>query len=187
MLWILQTYDNEIRQIRQRDKLGELQFIEYNPEAFKDTMFDIEVVAGVETPTGRVAKEEAAVEKFKEGIYGIEDVMKNSADPDKQDVIENFYRREGLETLMQKQEAINKAFNQFESLVDKAIRQYDARETNGEVWIDSLEEEQMAELIKEFPELMNTGEWEHVPTEYQNRILEVFKIKPESLQEAVAM
>jgi hypothetical protein len=114
MVNMIQIYDSELSQIREKNIEGEYEFVQYDPQGvydvngnqegspefdptsaktLRDSEFDIEVASGSRYPGGRLAKEERALELFQAGIYGIEDVVKALDEPDKQSIIERFYQR----------------------------------------------------------------------------------------------
>lgn len=167
VLWILQTYDRETRTIRQITEQGEHEFIPYDGEAVSKGKFDVEVVAGTRAPTGRIADEERAKEKFSMGIYGIEEYVNASAEPNKRQVIESWYRRQGLDQAMQRQTELNQAMEQFVPMVEMALQAPEA-------FAGSPEEEQAADMLKQYPELLQTGEFDALPAAIKERMLMVF-------------
>lgn len=188
IIWLLQTYDNEVISIRNQNKAGEYDFTDYDPKGsydaaglqenddkfnketaktMKDSNFDIEVVAGARLPSGRIPAEERAITLFEKGIYGIEAAVNALSEPDKQDLIEDYYKREGLKQIVERQEQLNEGFKEFEKLVDKALNET-------EEWQGSLEEEKMIDLLKQFPDFLNTREFEVLPEGVKERVMAVF-------------
>jgi hypothetical protein len=116
---LVKAYDKEARMIRVRDQAsGSWQFIEYDPnmmvdeegnvyksneipphkqlKSLRDTNFDVQVTTGFREPTGRSYVKQEAMEKFKLGIYGIEDYAMASNEPNKEELIQRFYKRQGI-------------------------------------------------------------------------------------------
>lgn len=189
IVWLIQQYDEEIVSIREREANGEFKFVKFDPVnryvntnnldevakaeedstegmSLKDSKLDIEVVTGTRLPSGRVASEERAINLYKEGIYGIEAVVRALAESNKKDIIEDYYKRKGLEELVKYQEERNKAFKEFEKLVDKAL--------NDEEWEGTLEERQMQKLILQFPDFLQTMEFEALTDEQKERVFSGF-------------
>lgn len=167
LVWMLKTYDTEVRTLRKATESGAYEFIPYDPTSVRGKSFDIQVVAGTRMPTGRYADEERAKEKFAAGIYGIEDYVNASSEPNKQQIIEGWYRRQGLEMAKAHQEELNEAMAQFEPLVEMAVQAPDR-------FAGSPEEEQAAALVQRYPELLQTGEFEALPAGVKERVLMVF-------------
>ncbi len=113
ILWLIQNADQKMINIR-TELEDEYDFMEVDPNAIcdlngndeKNEEFDknsgvklvnsalgVSVVAGVSMPTGKLASEQIAREKFKEGIYGIEEYVFNSTEPNKQQLIERYRKR----------------------------------------------------------------------------------------------
>ena len=198
---ILQEYDEESKKIRIQAESGGYTYVDYDPaglyqikedgeaekveegaeggRSIKDTKFDIEIVAGVSQPAGRVASEERALAMFQESIYGIEEVMKHSTDPDKQGVINRFYRRMGIKGLADRFDERNKAYTEFKKLTEKA------RKTPDE-WMNTIFEKRAAGMLLMFPDFLETDEFNYLPMQFKKRLLLVFQRDPEPLEEAAA-
>lgn len=199
---ILQEYDEEARQIRIEAENGGYTYVEYDPVGLyqikedgeaekvteggrniKDTKFDIEIVAGVSQPAGRVASEERALAMFKEQIYGIEEVMKHSSDPDKQAIINSYYRRMGIKGLADRFDERNKAYTEFKKLTEKARKAAEGGEVE---WLGSIDEKRAAGMLLVFPDFLETDEFNYLPMNFKKRLLLVFQHDPEPLEEAAA-
>lgn len=195
---VLQEYDEESRSIRnqaqdggytyvtydpaglyQVDENGEMQKVEKDGRSIKDTKFDIEIVAGISQPAGRVASEETALNKFKQGIYGVEEVVKHGADTNKQEVINNYYRRQGIEALAARFDERNKAYTEFKKLTEKARKAAEGGEVQ---WIDSIDEKRAAGMLLVFPDFLETDEFNFLPMNFKKRLLLVFQHDPEPLE-----
>jgi hypothetical protein len=159
---MLQMYDDEIIAIREKDADGQYEFVEYDPNAaydsegrsegdtqfdittaktLKDSKFDIEVAAGFRLPSGRVANEERALNLFQLGIYGIEQVADALNEPNKQELIQNFYDRMGASQEGEGGEELPpEVVEQFQALASKASP-------------GSPEEDQLMQLLEQFPQL----------------------------------
>jgi len=185
--YLLQNLDEEVKEIRdytatepaytlydplsRYDKYGRREgeegFDETTAKTIRDAKFEVEVVTGIRLPSGRFEDEARRIEKFKAGIYGIEDVTIYEQNRD--EIISRYYQRMGLAQLKERQEALNEAYNQFTQLISKSL-------STEKQWIGSPEEETMARLLKQFPELLNTEDFANLPLKYKNNLLEVFKI-----------
>ena len=181
---LLQEYDEEAREIRNIGKDGTSQFSQYDPNAkmdpngltegegfdgenaksVRDTTFDIEVVSGTRMPTGRFAREDIAKQKFIDGIYSIEDYVNASDEPNKADMIANYYKKNGLEQLVAFQGRREKAFAKLEKLVGKAL-------ADQENFTGSDQEFALLELIRDFPDFLNTEEFMALPVEIRERVI----------------
>lgn len=195
---ILQEYDEESKSIKIQAENGGYTYVNYDPKglyqiedgqaekvesggkSIKDTKFDIEIVAGVSQPAGRVASEERALAMYKEGVYGVEEVMKHSTDPDKEEVINRFYRRTGIKDLADRFDERNKAYTEFKKLTEKA-------RSNPEEWINSIDEKRAAGMLLAFPDFLETDEFNYLPMNFKKRLLIVFQREPEPLEETGAV
>lgn len=197
---ILQEYDEESRSIRTQAEDGSHEYITYNPrglykieggeatevgegeeggKSIQDTKFDIEIVAGISQPAGRVANEERASELFKAGVYGIEEVVKHIADPNKQQVVNNYYRRMGIQEQAVKFDEMNKSYTDFKKLTEKA-------RNAPEEWMNSIDEKRAAGMILAFPNFLETDEFNYLPMNFKQRLLLVFQHDPEPLEGVAA-
>jgi hypothetical protein len=167
ILWIMKQYDREARTLRAVTGEGGLAFLPYDGAETARRRFDVEVVAGTRLPSGRLATEELAKEKFKEGIYGIEEYAAAVNEPNKKQLIEGWYRRQGLDLAMNRQAELNKAMERFTQLVGAAREAPDA-------FAGSPEEEQTAQLLMQYPELLQTGEFAALPAGVKERMMGVF-------------
>ena len=161
MVQMLQVYDNEIRQIREKGADGNFEFVEYDPVGMydaegnkpempgfdqesagvlQDSNFDIEVAAGFKMPSGRVANEERALKLYELGIYGIERIADALNEPDKQELIQQFYQRQGIATDSSTGSVPPEVVQEVQQLVETA--------TPG-----SPEEQRLTEILAEYPEL----------------------------------
>lgn len=188
IIWILQTYDEEVISVREIDEYGKKKFPEYDPvgifdvqglregdegfdettaQSMKDSHFDIEIVGGVRLPSGRVANEQRALELFKEGIYGIKPTVMALSEPNKGDLIDDYNERQGVQQIIERQEKLNEAFKEFEKLIGIALK-------SPEEWSGGLDEGKLAEMLQEFPEFLNSDEFEALPDELKKRLLLIF-------------
>jgi hypothetical protein len=164
---LLQTFDKEIIKIRTSTSTTDYQFVTYDPigkynaqgelteegKSIKDTQFDIDIVAGVELPAGRVAAEERAIQLFQIGA--------------RQEVVDDYNKRQQIQIVTQRIEQLNEITPQFDELITHA------NSGNGE-WTGSKDEEQLALLIKQFPELLGTDGFQGLPVENKQRLLVMF-------------
>ena len=160
MVQLIQVYDTEIRSIRERSADGSYEFTQFDPETpldkdgnapnsvdfdpttaktLQDSNFDIEVAAGFKTPSGRVANEERALNLYQLGIYGIERIADALNEPNKQELIQEFYQRQGIAQGDQAQ-IPPELIEEVQALMEVA--------TPG-----SSEEQRLAEILTEYPEL----------------------------------
>lgn len=182
---MLQEYDTSAHEIRKQGMKGTPEFVPYNPNmkvdtngvpegqegfntesarSLKDTAFDIQVVAGTRMPAGRFAREDIAKEKFKEGIYGIEQYAMASDEPNKEQLIKDYYKSKGLEQLVAFQEEREKAFGKLEKFVGRALE-------DTESFIGSDQEFLLLELVQDFPDFLNTEEFQALPKEIKERVI----------------
>jgi len=147
---LIQTYDDQILSLRERYSGGDFEFKEFNPQAvdektgktFSEGQFDITVATGFRQPSGRLAAEERALKLYELGVYGVEDIVMALNEPNKQDLIERFYKRQ-QEAQMQQQggeQIPPEVIEQFQQLVEIAQP-------------GTPEEEQLREMMEQYPEL----------------------------------
>jgi len=186
IVWLLQNYDEEVMMIRDRNAKT-LSYIEYNPnkkydaqglpegeegfnpnmaKTLKDAKCEIEITQGIKAPIGRFDTEQRAVQKFKDGIYGIEEVINSLAETNKESIIDNYYKRQGLLEMKQRQEQLTKVYGEFQNFVEKAMSE------NGE--FTDIDENNMSNMIKIYPEFLNTDEFGMLPMEVKDRLLTIF-------------
>jgi len=205
---VLKTMDREIIEIRKKDANGQNEFVQYNPKmkidskgvpegeeefnaedpemrGLADSKLEVEVVAGMSQPGGRVATEARAIEKFEKGIYGIEQVVNSLAEPNKKEIIDGWYQRNGLMAMKQEAGEMEKAQGEFRKYIDEAMKSVDEQITDEQTnrqaaWIGSLDEERLAQLLKQFPKLMGTEEFQVLPDEYKERLITVFLRKDDT-------
>ena len=160
MVEMIQVYDTEIRSIRERSADGAYQFTDYDPQGvydvnglspdmegfdistaktLQDSNFDIEVATGFRTPSGRVANEERALNLYQLGIYGIERIADALNEPNKQELIQEFYQRQGIATGSQ-QSVPPEVVDEVEMLMQSAQP-------------GSQEETRLMEIVTQYPEL----------------------------------
>ena len=177
MVNLMQIYDTEISEIREKNPTGAYEFVKYDPQGvfdaqgnaegtpefdptsakrLMDSEFDVEVASGSRYPGGRLAKEERAIELFTSGIYGIEDVVRALDEPDKQDLIERFYQRQGMVAPEQQQQEADQ-MQQVIEMVNQAGS-------------GSPEEEQLAQMIMEQPDLMSSEQLQALDPAIMERI-----------------
>lgn len=191
---VLQEYDKDAKSIRKMADDGGYTYVDYDPvglykiqdgkgvedkeggKSIKDTNFDIEIVAGASQPAGRVAIEERAMYMFEKGVYGVEEVVKNISDSDKQAIVNNYYRRQGIQDLAARFDQRNEAYTDFKKLTEKA-------RNVPEEWVDSIEEKRAAGMLLVFPDFVETDEFNYLPMTFKKRLLLVFQREPEELSE----
>lgn len=152
---LIKIYDEEMVTIRERDTAGQYQFVQYNPMArydadgnedkdgklLEESQFDISVATGFRIPTGRMAKEEQALERFQMGVYGIEQVVEALNEPNKQELIESYYQRQGMQ--MQEEGGVDpEILEKFKELVGRAFP-------------GTPEEDELNAMLTQHPELLN--------------------------------
>ena len=157
----------------------------------KDSQLEITVVGGTQMPAGRVATEERALRLFEAGIYGIEQVVQALAEPDKQGIIDAWYQRQGIQAMAERQKALVEITPEFEKYVDQAIAAYQkiqepqaAPKEGGappapvvDEWVGSLDEERLADILRQFPEYLKTPDFNALPVEYKRRLLMDFMVE----------
>jgi len=184
MVNLIQIYDTEISQIREKNIEGQYEFVEYNPQGvfdangnpegspefdplsaktLQDSEFDIEVASGSRYPGGRLAKEERALELFQAGIYGIEDVVKALDEPDKQSIIERYYERMSAMQGGEEQAQANPVSEELGALVQQA----------NQTGIGSEEEAMLFQLIMQQPELLQDPVLQELDPAIMERITQV--------------
>ena len=183
VLWLMQNTDQDMINLRSELE-GQYDFMKVDPTAVYDlngndvdseefdeesgmklidSALEVSVVTGATLPTGKLAGEQIAREKFREGIYGIEEYAFNSNEPNKQQLIDGFRKREGVQQSLQRIEALTKAIKEFERLAQKAIG-------STSEFIGSIDESSMADLFIQFPEIMKEYSFTLLPTEVQDRL-----------------
>jgi hypothetical protein len=110
-----------------------------------------------------VAQEQMAMEKFKMGLYGVEDVFNESNETDKQGKIQRWYERQGLQEAKANQDAMAQALPQFQQAIQQLLA--DPEAVKG-----SPQEEQIAEMIYQMPQLITSDEFAQIPQELKDRL-----------------
>lgn len=162
IIWILKTYDDEVRTIREKDALtGQYIFKTYDPvnaydrdgnqteegRTMQDSEFEVEAVAGFHLPSGRAAAEERALSLWDKGIYGIERLAKALNETDKEGLIKEWYERQGVNAPIDAE-----VKEQFKEMV----MQYAAAVANG----DYAElENKIFEVLQQYPQLVTTMDY----------------------------
>lgn len=187
---LLQMLDEEVISIRTAGVNKQYEFAKYDPtgmylpdgqqvpleqqvappegaKTIKDTNFDIDVVAGIELPQDREANEEKAFKLFEVGALDVEGLLKMLNIPNRQDLIKNYDRKQQQDIVTQRIEGLNVITPEFEKLISSANVQ------NGE-WVGSKEELQLAELLKEFPELLGTDGFQILDATKKQRLMAIF-------------
>ncbi len=177
IIWLLQTYDEEVVSIRKRNTTGEYEFTKYDPSSLRDTKFDIEIVGGTRTPTGRAYLEERAFKLYGLGAYGIEELVNALNEPNKKEVIENWYKRQAM---MQGQGDLQGGGQYPEELLE-LLRA--ASEMNPEELKDSEIEDKILEYLEQFPDAVDSEEFQMLPEEIQERLVSVLEVEGEQLNE----
>ena len=184
MVNLIQIYDTEISQIREKNIEGQYEFVEFDPQGvydangnpegsvefdplsaktLQDSEFDVEVASGSRYPGGRLAKEERAVELFQAGIYGIEDVVKALDEPDKQSVIERFYQRQSMMQGAEGQAEGNPVSEELGALVQMA----------NQSGVGSEEEANLFQILMQQPELLQDPVLQELDPAIMERINQV--------------
>jgi len=163
IIWILKTYDDETKTIREKDALtGKYIFKKYDPigkydkdgnpddingRSMGDSKFEVEAVAGFHLPAGRAAAEERAMVLYDKQVYGIERLARALNESDKEGLIQEWYERQGMNAPMDAEMK-----EQFKSLV----MQYAMAFESGEY----MEiENQVFEMVQQFPQLVTTMDY----------------------------
>ena len=191
MVNLIQIYDTEIQSIREKNPSGAYEFAEYDPngvfdangaregmegfdpstaKTMRDSNFDIEVASGSRYPGGRMAKEERAIELYQQGIYGIEDIAKAMDEPDKQDLIQRWYQRQGAP-------APGEAEQEQESM-DQQLMELIVMANEGGP--GSAEEEQLLQAIMQQPQILESPVFEELNPEIMERIAQVIQAEAEN-------
>ncbi len=193
VIWILQEYDDAVIGFQkgdETDQFGNPQFREFDPtaqhvldqngeikpaeegkdgESIKDAEFKIKAVTGQRRRTGRLAEAEIAKQDFKNGIFSIEELVKRSDYSDKQTVIDNWYKMQGLQGLAQHQEDLAKATEEFEQLIVKMMEQ---DPESGEIQgLSDVDQFKLTQLLEQYPELVQTEMWNKLPPDIQLDLL----------------
>ena len=181
---VLQKMDMETMSIRQQLEDGTVAFQQYDPnsrfgpdgqpvegegpgKSLTDAKLEIEIVAGAQQPAGRTETEARAMQLFKEGVFGIEDVLKNMAEADKEKIIERFYVRQGMQDLAAQAEEIKKLEPEFKRYVKMLA-------DNPEEAVGGAEEENLLHIIMEYPQFLNYPEFRVLPDDVKLRLLAMF-------------
>ena len=196
VVWLLQEYDQEVISIRK-----EQEFVDYDPQGvydaagnqegaeefdpttagtLKDSQFEIQVTAGVRLPSGRAATEERALALFKEGVYGVEKLVEDLAEEDKQGLVEAYHQRQGLQEMVQRQEEMQGAAKEWAAGIEEAVSTIEREGLEG--WADTIDEERLLSIAQAFPELLTGEEFGFLPPEAQQRLLIGF-VRAEEPQE----
>ena len=191
MVELIQIYDTEIQSIREKNPTGAYEFTQYDPngmydangiqegqegfepssaKTLRDSNFEIEVASGSRYPGGRMAKEERAIELYQQGIYGIEDVAKALDEPDKQDLIERWYQRQGAPAPGEGE--------QEQASMDEQLLELVAMANEGGP--GSPEEEQLLQVILQQPEIIQSPAIEELNPEIMERIVQVMQAEAEN-------
>ena len=193
IVWVLQNFDQETREIRLRNEMGEDDYVLYDPvgtydangipqggenfdektaKTLGDSRLEIEVVGGSTIPAGRAESELRAMELYKIGAIGIEGLVMALAEPNKSDIVKDYYKRQGIEAIMKRMEATDKAYQELIGLTDTALSDPN--------WMGSLNEERMAKLLEQYPEFLNADEYQVLPDLYKERLVAVFLKKKDT-------
>ena len=106
------------------------------------------------------------MEKMQLGIYGIEEYLLYSSEPDKASIRKGYYRRKGIEQLAQEFDALEEAHKELEGLMRRATR-----EGGQEKFVGSIDETSLFDLITTYPKLIATHEFTAIPKEIKIRVL----------------
>lgn len=182
IVWCLQTYDEEVKTVRVKDiKTGNYEFKPWDPKTklgkdgkpaedgktLGDSHFEIETVTGFRLPTGRVAAEEQAIVRFEKGIYGIERLAANINEPNKKELIEEWYARNGGDKRMIPDE-VREQFRQL-------AMQYTVVVQSGDDFSEL--ENEIFRMLQEFPTLIETADFiMFIPEAQKERLLEALRV-----------
>jgi len=115
ILELIQAYDTEPIILQTEAIGGDKEFVPYDPRekeivmdngeiykvpSLQDTRFDIRLELGSGSIKGREATKEEAFAKFEAGIYGIEEYTNYANEPNKRELIESWYERQGVTQAM---------------------------------------------------------------------------------------
>ena len=189
VVWFIQNFDQEIISIREESANGEQSFTQFDPQqtlegrtaesqdagedfdprtfrTLQDTKLNIRVTAGFTQPSGRLSRKEEADINFDSGRYGIERWANASDEPDKQELINEFYERQG--------DAQRKELQaQFAEELPKIIEEAKAKPEEFE---GSQAEDQLLEMITQLPELMLSQDFQSLPNETKLRLAQAMAL-----------
>jgi len=72
---------------------------------------------------------------------------------------------------------MDEAQGEFQKLIQQAFKKAEA----GEDWMGTLEEQKLAEILYQFPELLLEKDFQFLPDEYKARLLNTFKQPAEDI------
>ena len=189
MIKLIQIYDEDTISIRERDPDGNFSFTDYDPvgvydaqglpmgsedfdlstaKTLKDTNYDIDIVAGNRLPSGRAVNEERALQLFQAGIYGIEEVARDLNEPNKQELIQNFYAR------MQGQGPQGGGDPEAEAQEEQIMEMF-AQLIESGIEPGSPEEEQLLQMLQQYPQLVESEMFNELPNEIKGRLMMVME------------
>jgi len=181
IVWCLKTYDDEVRTFRIKDmKTGKHIFENWDPisrfdkdgnvsaegKVLSDSNLEIEVVAGFRPPAGRAYTEERALKLYEAEVYGIERLVMNLNEPNKKELIEEWYANHGGDKQMIPDE-VREQFRQM-------AMEYTILVQSGNDYTDA--ENELFGMLQEYPTLIETADFiMFIPDENKNRILDALR------------
>ena len=190
VVWLIQNFDEEIISIREESNDGTLQFTQYNPRAneeeamqlaqqgnqdfnpehfnlLADSKFNIRVTAGFTQPSGRLSRKEEADLNFDAGRYGIERWAVAANEPDKEELIREFYERQGEQQRKETQELVAK---ELPDIIEAAREKPDE-------FIGSPEEDKLLELVTQLPDILVSEDFQSLPNDIKLRIIQALAMQ----------
>jgi len=180
VLWYFQTFPKDEVELPlegQKDESGKQKFVKYDSAEIVEGEYKVKAVPGVRLKKGRAATEERALSFWESGIFGIEDVVNDLNIDNKQEVIDGWYKRQGMQETKLRYEEMEKSQPEFQRLIQTAFRNAES----GKNWIGTLVEQKLGELIKRFPEFLLENDFMYLPIEYKSRLVKVFLQPPEDI------
>lgn len=190
IIWGLQRFDTETRSIKKNliDSMGNPTFVDYDPNAkdengnsFKDSKFETNIQPGLPFPKGTAAYEEMLFGYLQAGIIDGEYFIMHSQLKDKELLLIKYRENQEATAMIQEVEMKNKLFPKFQALVQDALRIY--KSDMPELFFDAHNPilPNLIDMIKTFPDYMETNEWQALPTDYKSAILHgAFVVQPQN-------
>lgn len=157
-----QQYAPQTRMDANKVYEGQEGFDETTAKTLAESSFDVAVVTGSRVPGGRMYREERAMSMYEKQIIGIETLLDRMNEPDKAALIKDYYKRMGIEEQVQRSQQIQETYPEFQKLCAMAAQSPE--------WAGSGEESQLKEITQQFPELMQSEDWQMIPVELRQRL-----------------
>jgi hypothetical protein len=182
IIWGIQRWDKQFRQIRTTDG----SFVEFNPLAapaqegartLESARMEIQIEPGIPFPPGTAQYEEYLLALREAGIIDTEQYILRSSIKDKESAIRTAQQNDQLSGLKADLEAQENAFPEFSALIKQALEfakpDIQGNRPRFEQFKDSLVEENLADMLKEFPDFFATNEFRSLPVAYAQRLTQV--------------